>query len=658
MVKHPDYNIDFIPSIARYDWDQTYDVLKFLYLPRGFDRLLSNCGIPSFNTMVIDRFTPYNYRWADQYSDIIYNFLKDYNMSPYSSINKDFLKVDFSASLSGKTNSEYYIPLGDSVYHSTFKDGGLLPEYPQFVYSHSGIHFVTMLSNKELRTVGANTDYRYDEYDLEVANIQIDNGTFDVLLQDGSQMTINNAIYFPDFSYDKSSDFTSNSLSCTFAKGEYTITALIGKDPLLSDWIDGISDIVIDQVFVTFQFLKDTNVSLRNLINRWILSTSIKGFFCANSMVISKKTDQGWIDYIPNFNNKPDWLLYNDINIHFNDVKNQLNSYFNTRKQHAIKRGFVCPNAFPPQTFFDKQFTLSVIDNFNFYSNNVNVTNAYSDMPLSCKELCYLARANNNKWETGEEYISLGFIFNQYLIPENTDLSNGLMPLKNTIFSNPFSGIFVYHNVFEQMLSVKTGIFEHDFSIEYTRDHIQNDPPRKLYPFIGEKNTGTYYHFDFYNRPTSDDYLSSNIGFESGRGDVIGKYPVILKTKDIHFLESIEYLDNGFGGEPKNIQWARSTYKEQVIERQLSQISYTENITEIGQGEYYIEVNLEQEIVTETGDLHGNLQLPITRNLYRTEDWSSFPDWVNTYQVFSSDQEYLDYLLGLKEEYEELSKTW
>lgn len=36
-MKHPDYpDIDFKPAIARYDWDQTYDVLEFVYLPQGF----------------------------------------------------------------------------------------------------------------------------------------------------------------------------------------------------------------------------------------------------------------------------------------------------------------------------------------------------------------------------------------------------------------------------------------------------------------------------------------------------------------------------------------------------------------------------------------------------------------------------------------------
>jgi len=92
-MKHPDYDIEFKPAVARYDWDQTYDVMEFTYLPQGFNELIDIVGIPAFELMAVDRFTPENYPWAEDYSTKLYEFLKAFNFSPNNNIYPRRLKT-------------------------------------------------------------------------------------------------------------------------------------------------------------------------------------------------------------------------------------------------------------------------------------------------------------------------------------------------------------------------------------------------------------------------------------------------------------------------------------------------------------------------------------------------------------------------------------
>jgi hypothetical protein len=139
-MKHPDYpDIDFKPAIARYDWDQTYDVLEFVHLPQGFDGLMQQLGIPAFELMAIDRYTPYNYLWAEEYSDYVYNFLKQFNFSPNSS------QIDYDLYFNIATYSRtagYKVSLTEGSYAVTglvyqgWKDGviGSIPTINQASY--------------------------------------------------------------------------------------------------------------------------------------------------------------------------------------------------------------------------------------------------------------------------------------------------------------------------------------------------------------------------------------------------------------------------------------------------------------------------------------------------------------------------------------------
>jgi len=121
---HPDYDIDFKPAIARYDWHQTYDVLEFVHLPQGFSNLMGMVGIPCYELMAIDRYTPYNYLWAEQYSDYVYSFLKQFNFSPYSSQTTDEINI-----VKYSKTEEYKVTLTEGIYQITglvyqgWKDG-------------------------------------------------------------------------------------------------------------------------------------------------------------------------------------------------------------------------------------------------------------------------------------------------------------------------------------------------------------------------------------------------------------------------------------------------------------------------------------------------------------------------------------------------------
>jgi hypothetical protein len=85
MVAHPTYpSIDYDPILALYDWDQTYD-----HIPRSQWQLLGlinlrSKGIPSYGNY--DRFSYTDYPWADDYSTIIYNFVKQYAYCPFNSL--------------------------------------------------------------------------------------------------------------------------------------------------------------------------------------------------------------------------------------------------------------------------------------------------------------------------------------------------------------------------------------------------------------------------------------------------------------------------------------------------------------------------------------------------------------------------------------------
>jgi len=109
-MKHPDYDIEFKPAIARYDWDQTYDVLEFVHLPQGFSGLMDMVNIPCYELMAIDRYTPYDYLWAEEYSDYVYNFLKQFNFSPHNSIQQRALQDESGQSIKDENNNFIIVP--------------------------------------------------------------------------------------------------------------------------------------------------------------------------------------------------------------------------------------------------------------------------------------------------------------------------------------------------------------------------------------------------------------------------------------------------------------------------------------------------------------------------------------------------------------------
>ncbi|WP_446682829.1 hypothetical protein [Cyanobacterium sp. HL-69] len=67
--------------------------MEFTYLPQGFNELIDIVGIPAFELMAVDRFTPENYPWAEDYSTKLYEFLKAFNFSPNNNIYPRRLKT-------------------------------------------------------------------------------------------------------------------------------------------------------------------------------------------------------------------------------------------------------------------------------------------------------------------------------------------------------------------------------------------------------------------------------------------------------------------------------------------------------------------------------------------------------------------------------------
>lgn len=82
---HPDYPIQFKPAIAKVDWDQTYDVMQFSLLPESFN-FAQAFRMPIFDYIAVERFTPYPYSWANNYSQYLYDLIKTFNYCPHNKL--------------------------------------------------------------------------------------------------------------------------------------------------------------------------------------------------------------------------------------------------------------------------------------------------------------------------------------------------------------------------------------------------------------------------------------------------------------------------------------------------------------------------------------------------------------------------------------------
>lgn len=307
MVLHPDFNIanghhsnvEFKPAIARYDWHQTYDVLEFVYLPQGFDLLINSCGIPAFERIVIDRFTPDLYLWANNYSDKLFNFLKSYNFSPYSNIRS----------------------ITDTV-------------------SENG-------------------------YSTIVKNIP----------------ALNISNNYP------SNFFTS--ILANFEKGDYCITYLVDQGSFSAWSNSSLNANDLSKVYYKFMVSDTKQLDVASIINNSLKENK----YCACSMVISKLNNGVWSEYTPIFLNKPTYLLYSDIDIYFSSIQLLIDHHL-TVNSYVEHGGFMCPK----QSYPSPKLTVFWDGNYIRTSNQ----STFSTFPAHFTNTCYLSRANNNKWKTGE----------------------------------------------------------------------------------------------------------------------------------------------------------------------------------------------------------------------------------------------------------------
>ncbi|PHV63195.1 hypothetical protein [Cyanobacterium aponinum] len=443
MVKHPDYDIDFKPAIARYDWDQTYDVLEFVYLPQGFHRL-GFYGIPAFELMAIERYTPYNYLWADQYSDKLFNFLKTFNFSPHNSIDNRYLKDETGIHIfyidSNLTNYK-----GEWLPNTSYTPKDIVKLYGRYYVARS-IFDYTLSPDKDFHDSWRLLIYRDTSWyspSVKAGHVvpyfDADfNENLYVALTDNSYEFLpeNESYWLPvglkitAFEYSGSKYSKLAEYKAKFVKGEYILTGLNNEgreEDVLEQNVD--IDAVISQFYYKFVVEKDdTEIDINKIL--------VKNNICANSIIISKKNSANeWEEYNPTFtSNKPLFLFFSDFDFYFTSIKQELLSYFSntfsTYSSNSFNSFFVLKyndnwnGSFTEATHnqllipyefnlhgYIKKVTIDTLgDNGNITKLEKNITVEYDTFPNYMVDFCYLQRANNNKWETGLIYSDLGII--------------------------------------------------------------------------------------------------------------------------------------------------------------------------------------------------------------------------------------------------------
>jgi hypothetical protein len=326
-MQHPDYPIEFKPAIAAYDWDQTYDILGFSYLPKGFESLMTLCNIPAYETLAVDRFTPYDYLWAINYSDYLYGFLGYFNYCPNNSVVRR-IAMDIDG---------YILKLsGNSIWIDGFNYFNNLLSYDSLNY------FITIPKGKIKITW---------------------------LTNDGYQKGLISYIY------------------------------------------------TLNQCLINFNFEQETQIDLFNL------QEDFKNNFCANSLVFSQLINDQWVEFTPQGINN-NFLLYRDIQSYFEGAQQALIAYFdfvhNNYGSIAINQSStgkkVILSAMPFKCYlqairYNHQFSVALDENGIETSNYIKepAQSIYENFPYFLDQLCFLQRANNNKWRLGQQLSDIGF---------------------------------------------------------------------------------------------------------------------------------------------------------------------------------------------------------------------------------------------------------
>lgn len=334
-MQHPDYPIEFKPAIATYDWDQTYDILGFSYLPEGFNLLMVLCNIPAYETLAIDRFTPYDYRWAINYSDHLYTFASYFNYCPNNSISRR-KAIDIDNIEIKLNNDPIWI---DNFYH------------------------------------------------------------------------LNSLLFLTDSSY-----------FITIPKGKIKITWLTN---------DGYQQGLVSNIFTLNQCLVNFNVAQDTQIDLLTLKEDFKNTFCVNSLVFSQLINDQWVEFTPQGINH-NYLLYSDIQGYFWEVQQALIAYFDyvhsnygyiivNESNPDLNEKKIIVDAMPLRTYLkriNQNITLNVAQStvdppfwqtFDTFVEKTPLAIIYDYFPFYFYQMCFLQRANNNKWSLGVQLEDNGF---------------------------------------------------------------------------------------------------------------------------------------------------------------------------------------------------------------------------------------------------------
>ncbi|WP_324282474.1 hypothetical protein VKI22_01625 [Cyanobacterium aponinum UTEX 3221] len=702
MVKHPDYDIDFKPAIARYDWDQTYDLLEFVYLPQGFSRLMDLCGIPAFELMAIDRFTPYKYRWADQYSDAVYEFLKTFNFSPHNSINERLLRDESGEAILDENDNTITVPKFELSNTQVYDYAPILANFTEGKYQITGLIY-------------------QGSQDGLIGSINTINQACAEFTVTGSKEIDLNKIIWNRWLKD---DYFPNSNSNRFCSNSLVISKLVN-----GNWVD-----------YTPSFVSKPT---------WLLYSDIDNYF--NNI---KQQLIAYFQTIYNdFGGATDY--FKTVNSYKIDAFNSNGNYF----QDGItfdtlsNQSIVIPEIYPLQSYLNVICDISAdltpnykfshsIDNyfssaedFNWTENFVNNEYRrkfpeidYNNSSLSCEfELefkkfpqfllndCYLARANNNKWSMGVNYGDLGDpdnynklfsripIYNQINPPQDKredeklelinllDLysPNGNIYLDSMddeeldyysrgTYASTGAGLTNYNRAgFDLRNSLNDIVIKHDFT---EPDNFNSDPSlgnvlNNYTLFYREYNYPAFSGVIQYDKNYSRSFSGGAIGYKNTLRD----FPNYCKEIKVSFLGTghssklvkTEFYPDGVLDRSDNFNEEFYYIKSDRIYRKNSEAD--EDIL----SNYYIE---------KLGEVSGNLSFSIKGELlngyFNGNHFTEFSqinqnpmnfttklkcelilfnqqEWEELYtENGKTDEEELAILLQLKEEYEELSKAW
>ena len=420
-IKHPDYDIDFKPAIARFDWDQTYDVLEFVYLPQGFSQLMDLCGIPAFELMAIDRFTPYRYRWAEEYSDKVYGFLKAFNFSPHNSINQRLLTDESGALIKDDNGNNITIPNFTLENTQAYSYDPILANFGAGKYQITGLIYQGWQEGLigSIHTI----NQAFAEFTL-AENTQIDLNQFiwDRWLKDTYAQQGN------------SNRFCSNSI-------------VISRLSNNGNWVNYTPSFTSKPTWLLFD---DITTYFNNVKQQLI------NYF--------QTVHNGFIGYFTGILT-PDKTIY--------PLQNYLKN-----KSAPIQMGMI-GTSFPRTWYFLNlesnttphfEITSSLIDIDRVQIPNMkdllNVTYTFDNFK-SLTSICSLTRANNNKWKTGTDYNNLGI--NKYNLRFNIHGALGAINGgKKLYISYPQGNQFISdddYNNYEDVIFARINLFPENLRV-------------------------------------------------------------------------------------------------------------------------------------------------------------------------------------------------